>query len=231
MRVLVVDDDRSVRDALSRALRLEGYTVELAPSGGDALAALANEPADVVVLDVGLPGLDGLETCRLIRAKGDSVPVLMLTARSGVSDRVAGLDAGADDYLVKPFALEELFARLRAMLRRNVNHGTADSTESAALSFGDLTLNPVTRDVCRGALELQLTRTEFSLLELLLRHPRQVLTREVIFDRVWGYDFGANSNSLEVYVGYLRRKTERANSPRLIHTVRGVGYVLRDTPP
>ena len=231
MRVLVVDDDRSVRDALSRALRLEGYTVELAPSGGDALAALANEPADVVVLDVGLPGLDGLETCRLIRAKGDSVPVLMLTARSGVSDRVAGLDAGADDYLVKPFALEELFARLRAMLRRNVNHGTADSTESAALSFGDLTLNPVTRDVCRGALELQLTRTEFSLLELLLRHPRQVLTREVIFDRVWGYDFGANSNSLEVYVGYLRRKTEADGGVRLIHTVRGVGYVLREQAP
>ncbi len=231
MRVLVVDDDRSVRDALSRALRLEGYTVELAPSGGDALAALANEPADVVVLDVGLPGLDGLETCRLIRAKGDSVPVLMLTARSGVSDRVAGLDAGADDYLVKPFALEELFARLRAMLRRNVNHGTADSTESAALSFGDLTLNPVTRDVRRGALELQLTRTEFSLLELLLRHPRQVLTREVIFDRVWGYDFGANSNSLEVYVGYLRRKTEADGGVRLIHTVRGVGYVLREQAP
>ena len=231
MRVLVVDDDRSVRDALSRALRLEGYTVELAPSGGDALAALANEPADVVVLDVGLPGLDGLETCRLIRAKGDSVPVLMLTARSGVSDRVAGLDAGADDYLVKPFALEELFARLRAMLRRNVNHGTADSTESAALSFGDLTLNPMTRDVRRGALELQLTRTEFSLLELLLRHPRQVLTREVIFDRVWGYDFGANSNSLEVYVGYLRRKTEADGGVRLIHTVRGVGYVLREQAP
>ena len=231
MRVLVVDDDRSVRDALSRALRLEGYTVELAPSGGDALAALANEPADVVVLDVGLPGLDGLETCRLIRAKGDSVPVLMLTARSGVSDRVAGLDAGADDYLVKPFALEELFARLRAMLRRNVNQGTADSTESAALSFGDLTLNPVTRDVRRGALELQLTRTEFSLLELLLRHPRQVLTREVIFDRVWGYDFGANSNSLEVYVGYLRRKTEADGGVRLIHTVRGVGYVLREQAP
>ncbi len=231
MRVLVVDDDRSVRDALSRALRLEGYTVELAPSGGDALAALANEPADVVVLDVGLPGLDGLETCRLIRAKGDSVPVLMLTARSGVSDRVAGLDAGADDYLVKPFALEELFARLRAMLRRNVNHGSADSTESAALSFGDLTLNPVTRDVRRGPLELQLTRTEFSLLELLLRHPRQVLTREVIFDRVWGYDFGANSNSLEVYVGYLRRKTEADGGARLIHTVRGVGYVLRELAP
>ena len=231
MRVLVVDDDRSVRDALSRALRLEGYTVELAPSGGDALAALANEPADVVVLDVGLPGLDGLETCRLIRAKGDSVPVLMLTARSGVSDRVAGLDAGADDYLVKPFALEELFARLRAMLRRNVNHGSADATESAALSFGDLTLNPVTRDVRRGPLELQLTRTEFSLLELLLRHPRQVLTREVIFDRVWGYDFGANSNSLEVYVGYLRRKTEANGGARLIHTVRGVGYVLREQAP
>jgi two-component system response regulator MprA len=229
--VLVVDDDRSVREALSRALRLEGYEVELAPTGGDALASLANEPAAVVVLDVGLPGLDGLETCRLIRAKGDSVPVLMLTARSGVSDRVAGLDAGADDYLVKPFALEELLARMRALLRRNVNHEPADATESATLSFGDLTLNPVTRDVRRGALELQLTRTEFSLLELLLRHPRQVLTREVIFDRVWGYDFGANSNSLEVYVGYLRRKTEGDGGSRVIHTVRGVGYVLREQAP
>ena len=231
MRVLVVDDDRSVREALSRALRLEGYTIELAPTGGDALAALANEPADVVVLDVGLPGLDGLETCRLIRAKGDSVPVLMLTARSGVSDRVAGLDAGADDYLVKPFALEELLARLRALLRRNTNQEPTDATDSATLSFGDLTLNPVTRDVRRAAHDLQLTRTEFSLLELLLRHPRQVLTREVIFDRVWGYDFGANSNSLEVYIGYLRRKTEVEGASRVIHTVRGVGYVLREQAP
>jgi two-component system response regulator MprA len=231
VRVLVVDDDRSVRDALSRALRLEGYTVELAATGGDALAALATEAADVVVLDVGLPGLDGLETCRLVRAKGDSVPVLMLTARSGVSDRVAGLDAGADDYLVKPFALEELFARLRALLRRNTNQEPTDATENATITFGDLSLNPVTRDVRRGSNELQLTRTEFSLLELLLRHPRQVLTREVIFDRVWGYDFGANSNSLEVYVGYLRRKTEVDGAARVIHTVRGVGYVLREQAP
>jgi two-component system, OmpR family, response regulator MprA len=231
VRVLVVDDDRSVREALSRALRLEGYTVELAPTGGDALAALAAEPVDVVVLDVGLPGLDGLETCRLVRAKGDSVPVLMLTARSGVSDRVAGLDAGADDYLVKPFALEELLARVRALLRRNVNQEPTDATAGATLSFGDLTLNPVTRDVRRATMELQLTRTEFSLLELLLRHPRQVMTREVIFDRVWGYDFGANSNSLEVYVGYLRRKTEGGGGTRLIHTVRGVGYVLREQAP
>jgi two-component system response regulator MprA len=229
--VLVVDDDRSVRDALSRALRLEGYTVELAATGGDALAALALEAADVVVLDVGLPGLDGLETCRLIRAKGDTVPVLMLTARSGVSDRVAGLDAGADDYLVKPFALEELFARLRAMLRRNASTEPADATENATITFGDLSLNPVTREVRRGSTELQLTRTEFSLLELLLRHPRQVLTREIIFDRVWGYDFGANSNSLEVYIGYLRRKTEVDGAARVIHTVRGVGYVLREQAP
>ena len=229
MRVLVVDDDRAVRDALSRALRLEGYSVDLAPTGGDALASIAQQRADVVVLDVGLPGLDGLETCRLIRAKGDNTPVLMLTARSGVADRVAGLDAGADDYLVKPFALEELFARLRALLRRQA--ALSDVGEGELLAFANVTLNPSTRDVLRGDRSISLTRTEFSLLELLLRHPRQVLTREVIFDRVWGYDFGANSNSLEVYIGYLRRKLEADDSPRLVHTVRGVGYVLRENPP
>ncbi|HEY5873924.1 MAG TPA: response regulator transcription factor, partial [Ilumatobacteraceae bacterium] len=206
MRVLVVDDEKPVRDALSRALRSEGYAVELASSGGDALGLLAHTSIDAIVLDVGLPGLDGLETCRLIRAKGDEVPVLMLTARSGISDRVAGLDAGADDYLVKPFALEELFARLRALLRRQALSPAA--SESASLAFLDLSLDPLTRDVVRGGHPIQLTRTEFSLLELFLRHPRQVMTREVIFERVWGYDFGANSNSLEVYIGYLRRKTE-----------------------
>jgi len=180
------------------------------------------------VLDVGMAGLDGLETCRLIRAKGDEVPILMLTARSGVSDRVAGLDAGADDYLVKPFALEELLARLRALLRRQT---TALAAESAGLSYGGIALDPLSRDVTLDGELMRTTRLEFALLELFLRHPRQVLTREVIFDRVWGYDFGANSNSLEVYVGYLRRKTEGGDRPRLIHTVRGVGYVLRDTPP
>jgi two-component system, OmpR family, response regulator MprA len=226
MQVLVVDDEKAVRDALSRALRSEGYTVELAANGGDALAFLAKERADAVVLDVGLPGLDGLETCRLIRAKGDDVPVLMLTARSGITDRVAGLDAGADDYLVKPFALEELFARLRAMLRRQSTHSVAP--ESQVLEFTDLSLDPVTREVRRGEELMELTRTEFSLLELFLRHPRQVLTREVIFENVWGYDFGANSNSLEVYVGYLRRKTETGDRSRLIQTVRGIGYVLRE---
>ena len=237
MNVLVVDDDRSVRESLSRALRLEGYEVVLVSSGGDALGYLADNQPDVVVMDVGMPGVDGLETCRLIRAKGDQVPILLLTARSGISDRVAGLDAGADDYLMKPFALEELLARLRALLRRSPNAastGTIDNDaglDAETLTFGDLSLNPITREVRRGEVELHLTRTEFSLLELFLAHPRQVLTREIIFERVWGYDFGANSNSLEVYIGYLRRKTEADNDARLIHTVRGVGYVMRETPP
>jgi two-component system, OmpR family, response regulator MprA len=229
MLALVVDDERSVRDALSRALRSEGYDVQLASSGGEALGLLADGSPDAIVLDVGMPGLDGLETCRLIRAKGDEVPILMLTARSGVSDRVAGLDAGADDYLVKPFALEELMARLRALLRRHTQPTPA--AEPVTLSYAGVDLDPVTREVTVNGESITTTRLEFALLELFLRHPRQVLTREVIFDRVWGYDFGANSNSLEVYVGYLRRKTERENSARLIHTVRGVGYVLRDTPP
>ena len=223
MRTLIVDDERSVRDALSRALRSEGYRVQVAATGGDALGLLAEQSTDVIVLDVGMAGLDGLETCRLIRAKGDDVPILMLTARSGVADRVAGLDAGADDYLVKPFALEELLARLRALLRRQA------PSHTTALTFADVALDPMSREVTLGGEPITTTRLEFALLELFLRHPRQVLTREVIFDRVWGYDFGANSNSLEVYVGYLRRKTESGDRPRLIHTVRGVGYVLRDT--
>ena len=229
MMVLVVDDERSVRDALSRALRSEGYDVQLAASGGDALGLLSEASPDVIVLDIGMPGLDGLETCRLIRAKGDGVPILMLTARSGVSDRVDGLDAGADDYLVKPFALEELLARLRALLRRQPLAAVTPAPE--LLAYGSVALDPVTREVTVGDETVTTTRLEFALLELFLRHPRQVLTREAIFDRVWGYDFGANSNSLEVYVGYLRRKTERDGLTRLIHTVRGVGYVLRDTPP
>ncbi len=227
MDALIVDDDKSVRDALSRALRSEGYDVELAASGGDALGYLASQTTDVIVLDVGMPGLDGLETCRMIRAKGDDVPVLMLTARSGIADRVAGLDAGADDYLIKPFALEELFARLRALLRRQTP-AVASLETATLLSFGGVRLDATAHEVTVAGEPVQLTRTEFALLELFMRHPRQVLTREIIFEQVWGYDFGANSNSLEVYIGYLRRKTEICEQPRLIQTIRGVGYVLRD---
>ena len=222
MRILVVDDERPVRDALERALRLEGYEVELAADGQEALISLARRSVDTIVLDVLMPVLDGLETCRTLRRRDDKTPVLMLTARHEVSDRVAGLDAGADDYLVKPFALEELLARLRALLRRSAGG-------DGELVFADLTLDPGTREVRRADRTIELTRTEFLLLELFLRNPRQVLTRDVIFDRVWGYDFGPASNSLEVYVGYLRRKTEADGEPRLIHTVRGVGYALRES--
>src|ERR1700710_2874142 len=222
MRVLVVDDEPSVREVLERILRVEGFDVELAADGREAVQTQAAAPADAVLLDVLMPGLDGLEVCRRMRDTGDRTPVLMLTAREGVGDRVAGVEAGADASLPKPFALEELLARLRALLRRS---GWAQ--ERAALLFEDLELNPVTHDVRRGARDIELTRTEFLLLELFLHHPRQVLSREQIFDRVWGYDFGPASNSLEVYVGYLRRKTEASGEPRLLHTVRGVGYVLR----
>jgi two-component system response regulator MprA len=221
VRILVVDDERAVREAIQRALRLEGYDVEMATDGQEALFALARRGVDAIVLDVLMPVMDGLETARKLRRQGSSTPILMLTARHEVSDRVAGLDAGADDYLVKPFALEELLARLRALLRRSAGG-------DEMLSFGDLTLDPGTREVRRGDRQIELTRTEFLLLELFLRNPRQVLTRDVIFDRVWGYDFGPASNSLEVYVGYLRRKTEADGEPRLIHTVRGVGYALRE---
>jgi two-component system response regulator MprA len=219
----VCDDEPSVRDALERALRLEGYEVALAANGEEALAALAASSTDALVLDVLMPRLDGLEVCRRLRATGNEIPVLVLTARDAVSDRVAGLDAGADDYLVKPFALDELLARIRALLRR-----TGGAEDGDALRFLDLVLDPVRHEVERGGRPLELTRTEFLLLELFLRNPRQVLTRSVIFDRVWGYDFGPSSNSLEVYVGYLRRKTEAEGEPRLIHTVRGFGYVLRE---
>jgi two-component system response regulator MprA len=222
MRVLVVDDEPAVRQALDRALRFEGYETEMAGDGLGALSAIAERPADAVVLDVAMPRLDGLEVCRRLRAAGDPTPILILTARVAISERVAGLDAGADDYLVKPFALEELLARLRALLRRTA------APDDEVLRFADLSLDPATREVTRGERSIELTRTEFLLLELLLRNARQVLPREVIFDRVWGYDFGANSNSLEVYVGYLRRKTEAEGESRLVHTVRGVGYVLRD---
>jgi len=222
-RLLVVDDDRAVRESLRRALTLEGYDVELAEDGVDGLARFGGASPDAVVLDVAMPTVDGIEMCRRLRSDGSTVPVLMLTARESVTDRVAGLDAGADDYLVKPFALEELFARLRALLRRSDGAAPGD-----VLEFADLTLDTGTRAVRRGERDIELTRTEFSLLELFLRNPRRVLTRSVIFERVWGYDFGPTSNSLEVYVGYLRRKTEAGGEPRLIHTVRGVGYVLRE---
>jgi two-component system, OmpR family, response regulator MprA len=224
MRVLVVDDEPAVRDALRRALTLEGYEVDLAADGEEALRAAARSP-DAIVLDVLMPAPDGLEVARRLRRLGNRVPILMLTARDAVDDRVAGLDAGADDYLVKPFALEELHARLRALVRR------ATGRDGDVLRFGDLVLSPVTREVARAGRPIELTRTEFALLELFMLNPRQVLTRSVIVDRIWGYDFGPTSNSLEVYVGYLRRKKEADGEPRLIHTVRGVGYVLRDTPP
>ena len=220
-RLLVIDDDEQLLTALRRALAYEGYDVSVAPSGEDGLRLARDAPPDLVVLDVRLPGIDGLEVCRRLRAGGD-VPVLMLTARDEVADRVAGLDAGADDYLVKPFALKELKARLRALLRRTGGDG------GPVQRFGDLVLDPVAYEVHRGARRIELSRTEFHLLALFLEHPRQVLTRSQIFERVWGYDFGASSNALGVYVGYLRRKTEAGGEPRLLHTVRGVGYVLRE---
>jgi two-component system response regulator MprA len=221
-RILVVDDEPSVQQALSRAFALERYTVELAGDGIAALDALAEESFDAVVLDITMPGVSGLEVCRRLRASGDRSPVLMLTARDAIDDRVAGLDAGADDYLVKPFALRELLARVRALLRRRTGE---DSPR--VLSFGDITLDGLAHEAHRGERRLELTRTEFSLLELFMRHPRQVLTRSAIFEDVWGYDFGAASNTLGVYMGYLRRKTEEGGMPRVLHTVRGVGYILR----
>jgi two-component system response regulator MprA len=223
VKILVVDDERAVRDSLRRALELEGYEIELAADGSEALVKLEDgvEP-DAMILDVLMPGTDGLEVCRRIRREGRRLPILLLTARAEVGDRVAGLDAGADDYVTKPFALEELLARVRALLRRT--HGE----EHERLAFADLELDPGTREVRRGGELIELTRTEFSLLELFLRNPRQVLTRSVIFERVWGYDFGFGSNSLDVYIGYLRRKTETGGRPRLIQTVRGVGYALRE---
>ncbi len=223
MRILVVDDDTAVRESLRRALQLEEYEVEQAGDGLAALERLAGaDDIDAVLLDVSMPELDGLETARRLRRTGCKVPILMLTARDEVSDRVAGLDAGADDYVVKPFALAELLARLRALLRRTT------PAEGETLRFADLELDPATRIVHRGDDPIELTRTEFSLLELFLLNPRQVLTRSVIFERVWGYDFGFGSNSLDVYIGYLRRKTEQGGRPRLIQTIRGVGYALRD---
>ena len=223
MKILIVDDEPAVRESLRRALELEGYDIDLAENGREALERLeSNGQHDAVILDVLMPGLDGLEVCRQIRRSGNHVPVLMLTARDEIENRVAGLDAGADDYVTKPFALEELLARMRALLRR-----TTDETDEV-LRFADIELDPGTREVRRGGDPIELTRTEFSLLELFLTNPRQVLTRSIIFERVWGYDFGFASNSLDVYIGYLRRKTEAGDKPRLIHTVRGVGYALRE---
>jgi len=225
MRILVVDDEQALREALERALRVEHYEVETLENGALALERMKSggNEIDAVVLDVLMPDIDGLEVCRRLRASGDKTPVLMLTARIEVEDRVAGLDAGADDYVTKPFDLEELLARLRALLRR------AGSPTDQVLRFADLVLDPVAHEVHRGDRLIEVTRTEFLLLELFLLNPRQVLSRSIIFERVWGYDFGPSSNSLEVYIGYLRRKTESEGEPRLIHTVRGVGYILRDS--
>jgi two-component system response regulator MprA len=221
-KVLVVDDDPAVRSAISRALRTD-YEVEEASDGAGALAQHAASPADTIVLDLLMPEVGGLDVCRSLRRRDDPVPILVVTARDAVDDRVEGLDAGADDYLVKPFAIEELRARVRALLRRT---GAGDG----ALRFADVSLDPATREVFRGERRLQLTRTEFNLLELFLRNPRQVLTRSQIYERVWGYDFGATSNALWVYIGYLRRKLEEGGEPRLLQTVRGVGYALREEP-
>jgi two-component system response regulator MprA len=222
-RVLVVDDEPAVRRALERALRLDNYDVELAADGQEALDALAMAPADAVVLDIAMPRIDGLEVTRRMRRAGDRTPILMLTARDAIDDRVVGLDAGADDYLVKPFALKELQARLRALLRRS-----GEESDGEVLRYADLVLDPAAHEVRRGERVIELTKTEFLLLELFLKHPRQVLTRSQIFESVWGYDFGPTSNALGVYMGYLRRKTEEGGEPRLLHTVRGVGYILRE---
>jgi two-component system response regulator MprA len=225
-RILVTDDDQAMRDSLERALRFHGYEVELAGDGAEALSRIRGNPADLLILDVMMPGIGGLEACRWLRAAGDRTPVLMLTARDAIHDRVAGLDAGADDYLVKPFALQELLARVRALLRRATPEpsGLPDT-----LSLGDLCLDRRSRHVRLGDTPIELTRTEFNLLRVLLEHAGQVLTRSVLFEQVWGYDLDRSSNSLDVYIGYLRRKLEHGGAPRLVHTVRGVGFVLRES--
>jgi two-component system response regulator MprA len=222
-QLLVVDDEPPMRSALKRALELGGFEVSLAADGSEGLASTERIRPDLMVLDVLMPGVDGLEVCRTLRARGDRTPILMLTARDAIADRVEGLEAGADDYLVKPFALEELLARVRALLRRS-----GERTDERPLEFDDLRLDPVSYAVHRGDRTLELTRTEHLLLELFLENPRRVLPRELIFDRVWGYDFGPRSKALDVYIGYLRKKTEAAGEARLIHTVRGIGYVLRE---
>jgi two-component system response regulator MprA len=227
MRILVVDDDRAVRDSVRRSLEFNGYTVDVAADGAEALARVPLINPDAIVMDVMMPRLDGLETTRALRSAGNDVPILVLTARDAVSERVDGLDAGGDDYLTKPFALEELLARLRALLRRAVR--TDDDTE--VLVFADLSMDLATREVVRAGRRVSLTRTEFALLELFMRRPRRVLERAFILEEVWGFDFPTTANSLEVYVGYVRRKLEAEGESRLLHTMRGVGYVLRDSPP
>src|SRR5947209_3370669 len=226
MRLLVVDDDRGLRDVLRRALTLAGYEVRLAETGSEALSEVSGSVPDAVVLDIGLPDIDGLEVCRLLRREGNRVPVLMLTARDAVSDRIDGLDAGADDYLVKPFDIDELKARIRALLRR----AGADGDGQGGLSFGELRLDPARHGVVVAEQFVELTRTEYQLLELLMLNPRRVLPHSLIYDRVWGYDFGPTSNALRVYIGYLRRKLEEPGAGSVIHTVRGVGYALREAP-
>ena len=230
MKIVVVDDEQAVRDSLRRSLSFNGYDIAIAEDGEQALDVIEKEQPDLVILDVMMPKMDGLEVCRHLRSHGDDRPILVLTARDGVSDRVAGLDAGADDYLPKPFALEELLARVRSLLRRAAAEASGPSSQ-AEITFEDLKLNPDTRDVVRGNRTISLTRTEFALLQLLMTNPRRVLSRSTILEEVWGYDFPTSGNALEVYIGYQRRKTEQEGEPRLIHTVRGVGYVLRDTAP
>jgi two-component system response regulator MprA len=231
-RILIVDDEPAVREALRRSLAFEGYDTQVAVDGVDALARAEAYAPDLIVLDIQMPRMDGLTAARRMRAGGSTVPILMLTARDTVGDRVTGLDAGADDYLVKPFELDELFARIRALLRRSSYAAAAgaETAEDQVLAFADLRMDLATREVTRGTRRVELTRTEFTLLELFLTHPRQVLTREQILKSVWGFDFEPSSNSLDVYVMYLRRKTEAAGEPRLVHTVRGVGYALRTGP-
>ncbi|MGP5658652.1 response regulator transcription factor [Corynebacterium falsenii] len=231
MKILVVDDDQAVRESLRRSLIFNGYTVVLARDGQEALDSIATERPDMAILDVMMPKIDGLQVCRQLRSQGNELPILLLTARDSVSERVAGLDAGADDYLAKPFALEEMLARTRSLIRRARRPATTSNDSPGYLSFEDLTMNPETRDVKRGDRQISLTRTEFALLELLMRNPRKVLNRSTILEDVWGYDFPTSGNALEVYIGYLRRKTEAGGESRLIHTVRGVGYALRETAP
>lgn len=223
MRLLLVEDDAMIGEGVCKGLRQDGFTVDWARDGRAAELALSDGVHDLMLLDLGLPGKEGLDVLKTLRRRGNQIPVLVMTARDALSDRVGGLNAGADDYLVKPFALRELQARLRALLRR-----TSDGTDGEILKYADMVLDPIAHEVRRGERVIELSKTEFLLLELFMRHPRQVLTRSTIFENVWGYDFGPTSNALGVYMGYLRRKTEAGSEPRLLHTVRGVGYVLRD---
>ena len=232
MKILVVDDEQPVRESLRRSLRFNGYDVLTASDGLEAVEAVRSENPELLILDVMMPNMDGLEVCRTLRSEGWDRPILVLTARDGVSDRVAGLDAGADDYLPKPFALEELLARVRSLVRRaSADSIAAEAPVETKLSFEDLELDADTREVSRGGRSISLTRTEFSLLQLLMENPRKVLSRSKILEEVWGYDFPTSGNALEVYIGYLRKKTEGDGDSRLIHTVRGVGYVLRESHP